>query len=197
MGTLGAKLKILRQKAKCWKKSLQPDRSHLNNSKKALDLMDWIEEPRSLSHIETIFRNIVKRKISSLIHLVAVAARQIGKVNWCVLGDEDTGFYHSRASARLRSNKIKTVESGGTRYFIHKEKERIFTNFYRNILGKNLPSQNLIDLEEVYPNSVDLTPLTSPFSELEIHKAIKEIPPDKSPGQTVLGQLSSKIFRAL
>jgi hypothetical protein len=46
MGTLVARLKTLRQKASVWKKSLLPDRSHLNNAKKAIDLMDWIEEQR-------------------------------------------------------------------------------------------------------------------------------------------------------
>jgi hypothetical protein len=158
IGTLVARIKILRQKAKIWKKSLRPDRSHLNNAKKALDLMDWIEEQRRLSHTETIFRNIVKRKIFSLIHLVAIAARRIGKVNWCILGDKDSSFYHSRASTRLRSNLIKTVESGGSRFFTHKETERIFTNFYQDILGKNFPSQDLIGLGEIYPSTVELSP---------------------------------------
>jgi hypothetical protein len=67
-GTLVVKIKILRQKVKIWKKSLLPDRSHRNNAKRALDLMDWIEDQRALSHIETIFRNLLKRKIADLIH---------------------------------------------------------------------------------------------------------------------------------
>jgi hypothetical protein len=149
--------------------------------------MDWIEEQRRLTHIEMVFRNIVKRKISSLIHLVAIAARQIGKVNWCVLGDEDSSFYNSRASARLRANQIKALEADGIRYFSHKEKERVFTNFYRNILGQCFDSQNLIDLDEIYPNVVDLSFLASPFSELEIYKALKQIPRDKSPGPDGFG----------
>jgi hypothetical protein len=48
MGTLVAHLKTLRQKASVWKKSLRPDRSHLNNAKKVIDLMEWIEEQRRL-----------------------------------------------------------------------------------------------------------------------------------------------------
>jgi hypothetical protein len=104
IGTLVARVKNLRQKAKTWKKSLQPDRSLLNNGKRALDLMDWVEEMQSLSHLENIFRNLIKRKIASLIHIIAMVARQIGKVTWCVLGDEDSHFYHSRSLARLRSN---------------------------------------------------------------------------------------------
>jgi hypothetical protein len=62
-----------------------------------------------------------------------VSARQIGKITRCRLGDEDSGFYHAQASARLRTNKIKIVESKGIQYFTHKEKERIFTKYYRDI----------------------------------------------------------------
>jgi hypothetical protein len=104
IGTLVGRVKNLLQKEKTWKKSLQPDRSLLNNAKRVLDLMDWVEQRRSLSHLENIFRNMIKRKIASLIHIIAITARQIGKVTWCVLRDEDSHFYHSRASARLRSN---------------------------------------------------------------------------------------------
>jgi hypothetical protein len=102
---------------------------------------------------------------------VSIAARQIGKIAWCVLGDEDSSFFHSRASSRLRSNLIKTLESGGTRFFIHKEKERVLTNYYRDILEKSFPPQDLLDLEGIYPNSLNLASLTSPFSEAEIHKS--------------------------
>jgi hypothetical protein len=134
--------------------------------------MDWIEEKCPLSPLELAFRNILKRKISSLIHLVTITARQLGKVTWCVLGDEDSRFYHSRVSPRLKANKIKVVEQYGLHFFTHKEKERIFTDFFQNILGKKVSTQDLIDLEEVYPNKVDLSFLSQPFSEEEILKAL-------------------------
>jgi hypothetical protein len=128
--------------------------------------MEWIEEHRALSHMENIFRNLFKRKVSHLIHLVAIAARQIGKVTWCVMGDEDSSFYHSRASARLRANHIKIVESEETHFFTHREKER------------------------------DLSSLSSPFLEQEIHNALKQIPRDKSPGPDGFGSVFIKIFGA-
>jgi hypothetical protein len=68
------------------------------------------------------------------------------------------------------------------RFFTHKEKERILTDFYRIILGTKASTQDLIDLKEVYPNRVDLSSLAQPFSEEEIHKALILIPRDKSPG---------------
>jgi hypothetical protein len=135
-----------------------------------------------------VFRTILKKKIAQVIQILAISARQIGKVTWCVLGDEDRRFYHTRASARLRVNTIKVLESDGVRYFAHKEKECILTANKRDIMGKQAVSQPLIDFREVYPDHSVLTPLSKPFSEQEIYKALKQIPRDKSP--TGLGQNS-------
>jgi hypothetical protein len=63
---------------------------------------------------------------------------------------------------------------------LHIKRERIFTDFFQNILGKKASTQDLIDLEEVYPNKVDLSFLSQPFSEEEILKALKLIPRDKT-----------------
>jgi exonuclease III len=187
VGRIVSKTKLLRQKAKEWKKTLKPDRTHLENAKRVLDLIDWIEERRYLSNLEFVFRSILKRKIAHLIQIVAMAARQIGKVTWCVLGDEDTRFYHSRTSTQLRANTIKTVESEGVRFFTHKEKERMLTAYYRSILGNQAVSYPLIDLPDLYPVQCDLSSLTKPFSEQEILAALKQISQDKSPGPDGFG----------
>jgi hypothetical protein len=79
--------------------------------------LDWLEDGRPLTKLELFFREMVKQKIERLIHSIAVAARQRWKVNWCFLGDEDTKFYHARASARLRSNQIKVIQQDGVPYY--------------------------------------------------------------------------------
>jgi hypothetical protein len=107
-------------------------------------------------------------------------------VTWCVLGDEDSKFYHTRASARLRTNRIKIVEEEGIRYFTHKEKEKKFTKFYRELMGQEPASQPLIDLDEVYPVPLNLSSFSRPFME-EVYKALKLIPRDKSPGPDGFG----------
>jgi hypothetical protein len=127
------------------------------------------------------------KKISQIIHLTAIAARQIGKVTWCTPGDEDTRFYHSRASAKFRSNLIKSAEEDGIRFFTHKENERVFTKFYHNLLGKPSVSQHLIDLDGMYEVTPALSSLSLPFSEQEIRKALKQILRDKSPGLNGFG----------
>lgn len=181
MASLVSILKDIRKKASIWKKSLKPERFHLSCAKRCLIVLDWIEEQRPLSLLESTFRNLLKSKIEELIHSVVVSARRRGKVNWCILGDEDTSFYHARASTRLRCNQIKVVEQDGQRFFNHKEKKQILTIFYKNLLGSRTTTSNLIDLASLYPSPLDLSSLTLPFSEQEIHNAIKSVPRDKSP----------------
>jgi hypothetical protein len=114
-----------------------------------------------------------------------------------MLGDEDTRFYHARASARLRVNSIESIEVDGTRFFTHKEKEKGFTVFYRNIMGSSTSTQSLIELGDLYPNPTNLTFLCSPFSVQEIYKALKEIPRDKSPDPDGFGSGFYKDFWSL
>jgi hypothetical protein len=85
----------------------------------------------------------------------------------------------STALKRSRSNVIKIVESGGSRLFTHKEKERVFTKIYMSILVGQT-AQPLIDLGGVYPDQMDLAALSRSFTEQEIYKALKQIPRDKS-----------------
>jgi hypothetical protein len=84
-------------------------------------------------------------------------------------------------------NKISIVESDGVRFFTHSYKERILTSFYRDIMGRTAPTQQLIDLQEFYPNRLNLSCLSRPFTIEEIHRALKLIPRDKSPGPDGVG----------
>jgi hypothetical protein len=130
---------------------------------------------------------MVKQKIERLIHSIAVAARQRGKVNWCFLGDEDTKFYHARALARLRSNQIKVIQQDGMPYYTQEAKEKIMTDYYKGIMGAEAISTSMFDLQQLYPIMVNLEQLTQPFTEKEIWLAIKDIPKDKSPGPDGFG----------
>lgn len=95
--TVVKKLKGLRQEIKVWKKQLKPQKIQLDCAKSTLELLDWLEEQRQLTLLEATFRGLVKKRINTLIHSIAIAARQRGKITWYVLGDEDTDFYHARA----------------------------------------------------------------------------------------------------
>jgi hypothetical protein len=79
------------------------------------------------------------------------------------------------------------VDHDGMFFFSHKEKEHILSDYYRDILGNSVATQEFIDLEEVYPTQIDLSTLTQPFSEDEILNVLKLIPRDKSPGPDGFG----------
>jgi hypothetical protein len=81
------------------------------------------------------------------------------------------------------------------RHFTNKEKERILTtSFYHEIMGKTTSTLPLIDIQEVYPNRLDLSCLSRPFSTEEIHKALKHIPRDKSLGPDGFGSAFYRDF---
>jgi hypothetical protein len=119
----------------------------LDTNKFVLAFFDWLEEGRPLSQLEVFFRSMVRQKIEDLVHIIAVAARQRGKINWCVLGDEDTRFYHARASARCRNNQVKVIFHEGLPHFSQEAKLNIMTDFYRNIMGTAIPSSLVLDFQ--------------------------------------------------
>jgi mannosylglycoprotein endo-beta-mannosidase len=184
---MGRNLKLLRKNIGSWKRTLNSSKNILETNKFVLAFLDWLEEGRPLSNLESFFRLMVKQKIENLIHSIAVAARQRGKVSWCKLGDEDTRFYHARASARCRNNQIKLIVHDGLPHYSQEAKQKILTDYYKNIMGTTAPSSTIINIQQLYPNMLNLSCLSEPFGEHEILKAIKDIPRDKSPGPDGFG----------
>jgi hypothetical protein len=89
------------------------------------------------------------------------------------------------------------VDHDGMFFFSHKEKEHILSDYYRDILGNSVATQEFIDLEEVYPTQIDLSTLTQPFSEDEILNVLKLIPRDESPGPDGFGSRFYQDFWSL
>jgi len=57
----------------------------------------------------------------------------------------------------------------------------LIDEFYEDLLGKNIDRERTINLDELGILSHDLADLELPFTEEEVWKTIKKLPPDKAP----------------
>jgi hypothetical protein len=51
-------------------------------------------------------------------------------------GDENSRFFHSRASQRLRRNSIRALDVDGVTIVSHEAKAAALFSFYNNLLGQ-------------------------------------------------------------
>ena len=71
-----------------------------------IDLLDRIEELCPLVSLEFRLRLLVKKSMSNNTSLLAEYWKQRGKVRDCVLGDDNTKYFQTCATIRLRKNQI-------------------------------------------------------------------------------------------
>jgi hypothetical protein len=98
---LTAKVKRFRFAAKVWKKSHRFIPTHDNNCRFVIDLFDFFEEHRNLSAAKLVLRRSAREALALSIKQRAAHWKQRGKFRAVREGDENTKFFHARASQRL------------------------------------------------------------------------------------------------
>ena len=143
--------------------------------------LDDLEELRPLFNIERSFRFIIQNHLQRLLHCQQVhwRKRYIEKlVKW---GDENTKFFHARATKRYRFNIIKQViDSDGREVTDHHEKAALFFQEFRNRLGFTANAQMLFDLSQLMDQQ-DLWDLVQHFIVEEMDAVAAQLPIDKAP----------------
>jgi len=91
-------------------------------------------------------------------------------------------FYHTISLARYGTDFIGKLVSGDQIYTKHEDKARLLDEFYEGLLGTSLDRARTINLDALGILSHDLADLELPFTEEEVWKTIKQLPPDKAPG---------------
>jgi hypothetical protein len=99
-------------------------------------LIDLFEETFSLSAAETSLRVVCRSTLERLILSRAANWKQRGKFRAIVEGDENSKFFHVRASQRLRRNTIRTLDVNGVRMASHDAKAVTLFSCYNNLLGR-------------------------------------------------------------
>lgn len=110
------------------------------------------------------------------------------------MGDENTSFFHARASVRFRKNKIQVLHDGARPVFNHDDKERLLSDFYSDLLGSSAPPRFAFNLGELYDLVAGLSQLEAPFSVDEVHQAVLRMRSDAAPGPDGFGPAFFKTF---
>jgi hypothetical protein len=82
-----------------------------NNCIFLIDLLNMFEETHDLSARELVFRVLCRDSLSSFVLDRAAHWKERGKFHVVLEGDENTRFFHTRASQRLRRNMICALTS--------------------------------------------------------------------------------------
>jgi hypothetical protein len=95
-----------------------------------------LEDQRTPSRLETIFRSLVKHHLSSLLEAKKIYWRQINTVRWIKLGDENTNFFHMMATISHKRNFIFSLKGPDDSIFVdHEQKANIFFVFFQRQTG--------------------------------------------------------------
>jgi mannosylglycoprotein endo-beta-mannosidase len=144
--------------------------------------LDLAQENRLLSTDEINFRAQLKRRAMALAVVERARKKQSARIANIKEGDANTKFFHLRINARRRKNHILRLRNNNGWVTDHAAKEEIIQNHFTSVLGHGAIRRHDFNWEELHFEYPDLQVLGEPFSEDEVHTAIKQMPGEKAPG---------------
>nr|XP_020157529.1 uncharacterized protein LOC109742844 [Aegilops tauschii subsp. strangulata] len=133
----------------------------------------WAQEWRQLSMEELWLRRDLKLAVLSLASLERTIVRQRTRIRWIGAGDANTRLFQAVANGRHMKNYIAHVKKGEEIITDQEQKEHVFTEAYKNLLGKHRARDYTLDMDYLGLEAADLE---------EIWNVIKELPVDQAPG---------------
>ena len=183
---INAKFKNVRRALKLWAKSLSCHKKQIAELNDIIFLWDLIEEYRALLVFVSNCRNILKEFLLTVLNNQKIYWKQRGKIKGVKFGDENTKFFHTKASINHRHNQIAMlVNKDQVEVTDHEGKAAILWDAFKSRLGQSNGHSMHFDLNDLYENIVDphiFIDLEKPFTQEEIDDVVNNLPVDKSPG---------------
>ena len=179
---LSSKFKLLRKGLKKWSTSISQLNLILDNCNDVIQMVDELEDQRSLHISEWNFRRIVQHKMDQLLKLKESYWKQRCTARWAKRAEENTSYYHAMATISYRRNSIASLQrEDGSLAFEHEEKAGLLWHTYRQRLGVSVPVDESFDFSRFIQHHDYLAALSAPFSMREIEEVLKSLPNAKAP----------------
>ena len=94
---------------------------------------------------------------------------------WLSKGDNNTTFFHSKATKRFRKNLIKGIRDGNGTWLIEQDEIRhVMENYYKELFSTSNPNLEVYSLEKIPCMVTDEmnTELVKEFTDLEVKEAL-------------------------
>jgi hypothetical protein len=186
---LAAKVQHFWFAAKVWKKTHRFIPTHDNNCWFVIDLFDFFEEYRPLGPAERALQHDAREALALSVKQKAAFWKQSGNF-WAIKeGDENTKFFHMRASHCPRKNSIRSLTVDGVDIIDHDGKAQALHAFYFELLGRSRPTSWGFDLATLYAGTVQEngSALAAPFDRKEIKAVVWGMDRPSAPGPDGLG----------
>jgi hypothetical protein len=144
--------------------------------------LDVAQEQRNLSLGEIWLRRTLKLTVLGLASLERTMARQRSRLRWIKEGDANSKLFHIVANGRRTRNFIPAVRHGNETITDQARKVEVFTESFRNLIGKLHAREHSLDLQALQLPTHDLNDLEALITEEEVWSVIKELPSDRAPG---------------
>ena len=110
---------------------------------------------------------------------------QRSRVLWLSKGDNNTAFFHCKATKRLRKNLIRGIRDGNGAWLTnHDDIGHVMESYYKELFSTTNPNLEVDSLEKIPCMVTDLmnSELVKEFSELEVKEALNQMAPLKASG---------------
>ena len=153
---INAKFKNLRRGLKLWAKSLTCLKKHIADINECIFLLDFFEEFRKLDTMEWNCSALLKDQLLTILKNQKIYWKLRGKVKGVKFGDENTKFFHTRASINYRHNKIAMLlNDDHIEITDHAGKARILWEAFKKRLGKSEGHSVHFDLENLLGQQIN------------------------------------------
>lgn len=161
--------------------------------KKMLLTMDQLEERRNLTPQELRLRLQVRESSFELANNIESKWKQRSRCNWISQGDQNTRFFHSFASSRLRRNMVLEIEENGQLITEKNLIQNLFVESMKAILGTSTPVLDFCP-QTLYPVNPCLQNLELPFTLEEVELAVMQLANNKASGPDGIPNEFLKIY---